>query len=117
MVKSEYRLRLRGRWLKAFTLSPGNARLFRNMELTFFNTILMDGHNKLDNRLKERRASWLATPTLVFGDVMADWHYILYHVLEDELHHRGQIAYLIKRLPERLQPNTSTAAFNATALI
>lgn len=63
--------------------------------------VLDDVRNRTLFELSKRDDHWLMLESDFWGGERANNYFKWFHVFEDELNHRGQIRFLVKRLPSR----------------
>lgn len=86
------------RWTYALELGDEAARRTRGRTLDDYVALLTDTRARTERELMSRDDAWLRE-IVPIDDEDADNYWKWFHVCEDEIHHRGQIRWLRKRLP------------------
>jgi uncharacterized damage-inducible protein DinB len=88
----------KARWQAALDLGPTAHQSIRNHPESYYRDILAEVRARTELELSRRDDAWLSVvgPMLNFK---ATRYWMWFHVFEDELSHRGQIRWLVKRLP------------------
>jgi uncharacterized damage-inducible protein DinB len=87
------------RWGAALELGERGRREIRGQELGRYLAVLDEVRAHTLRMLAERDDGWLEETTPFWGGQPANNHFKWFHVLEDEINHRGQIRWLRRRLP------------------
>jgi uncharacterized damage-inducible protein DinB len=87
------------RWGAALELGPRGRREIRGQDLAYYRTMLDEVRAHTLRELAGRDDAWLEETTPFWGGQPANNHFKWFHVLEDEINHRGQIRWLRRRLP------------------
>ena len=87
------------RWGAALDLGERGRREIRGHELSHYLSMLDDVRAHTLRELGARDDGWLEETTPFWGGQLANNHFKWFHVLEDEINHRGQIRWLRQRLP------------------
>jgi uncharacterized damage-inducible protein DinB len=86
------------RWQVAFELGPGAQQSIRNHPVSYYQDILAEVRARTELELRRKDDEWLSVAEPFLGrTVNRYWKW--FHVCEDEINHRGQIRWLVKRLP------------------
>ncbi|CAG0978680.1 hypothetical protein PLCT2_01775 [Planctomycetaceae bacterium] len=72
---------------------------FRGKDLGFYLDLLNAARRKTLDLFKTVDDAWLETRVPLWGSI-GNFHFMWFHVGEDEIHHRGQMALIRKRLPK-----------------
>lgn len=88
-------------WGAALELGDLGRREIRGRPLEHYLRRLSAVRERTLRALRERDDGWLEEERPFWGGRPANHHFMWFHVLEDELNHRGQIRWLRKRLPAR----------------
>jgi uncharacterized damage-inducible protein DinB len=83
-------------WSGALKLGDEARREIRGRELRFYVDELMRTREATLAALAQRDDAWLETPLQIAPALNAHWAW--FHVMEDEINHRGQIRWLRRRL-------------------
>jgi uncharacterized damage-inducible protein DinB len=86
-------------WRTFLDLGERARREIRGHSLDYYFKLLNDVRQKTLHELARRDDDWLYEQTPFWGGQPANNHFKWFHVLEDEINHRGQIRWLCKRLP------------------
>ena len=86
-------------WGAALDLGDAARREIRGRELQVYLDTLAAVRVKTLAGFAKRNDAWLAEESPFWRDEPATTHFKWFHVFEDELNHRGQIRFLVKRLP------------------
>ena len=89
----------KARWGPALTLGERGRREIRGQELAAYVEMLSEVRDRTLRELAARDDSWLEETTPFWGGQRANNYFKWFHVLEDEVNHRGQIRWLRRRLP------------------
>ncbi len=84
-------------WLSALDLGDPARREIRGRPLESYLSSLAEMRAATLEALARRDDSWLARPLAIIPEMNAHWAW--FHVMEDEINHRGQIRWLRARLP------------------
>lgn len=87
------------RWGAALELGARGRREIRAQELGHYLALLHEVRARTLQELAARDDAWLEETTPFWGGQPANNHFKWFHVLEDEINHRGQIRWLRRRLP------------------
>jgi uncharacterized damage-inducible protein DinB len=87
------------RWGAALDLGPRGRREIRGHDLAYYAAMLDEVRANTLRELAARDDAWLEETTPFWGGQPANNHFKWFHVLEDEVNHRGQIRWLRRRLP------------------
>ncbi|MEE9124876.1 MAG: integrase, partial [candidate division NC10 bacterium] len=71
----------------------------RGHMLEYYLQLLHDVRAKTLSEFAKRSDDWLYEQTPFWGGQPANNYFKWFHVFEDEINHRGQIRWLLKRLP------------------
>ncbi len=86
------------RWQLALELGPTAQQSIRNRPLSYYQDILAEVRARTELELSQKDDGWLSVAGPFMG-VTVDRYFKWFHVCEDEINHRGQIRWLVKRLP------------------
>jgi uncharacterized damage-inducible protein DinB len=86
-------------WGTFLELGEKARRAIRGHPLDYYVKLLNDVRQKTLGELAKRTDDWLYEQTPFWGNQPANNYFKWFHVLEDEINHRGQIRWLCKRLP------------------
>lgn len=89
-----------GRWGAALDLGARGRAEIRGHDLGYYQSLLDEVRARTLRELALRDDAWLETTAPFWGGRPANNHFKWFHVLEDEVNHRGQIRWLRRRLPE-----------------
>ena len=89
----------RQQWGAFLELGDKARREIRGHPLDYYFTVLGDVRRKTLSELGKRTDDWLYEQTLFWDGQQANNYFKWFHVFEDEINHRGQIRWLLKRLP------------------
>jgi uncharacterized damage-inducible protein DinB len=89
----------RQEWGTLLELGERARREIRDHSLDYYLKLLNNVRQKTLNELAKRTDDWLYEQTPFWGNQPANNYFKWFHVLEDEINHRGQIRWLCKRLP------------------
>jgi uncharacterized damage-inducible protein DinB len=87
------------RWGAAMDLGERGRREIRGQELGYYRSMLDDVRAHTLRELAARDDDWLEETTPFWAGQPANNYFKWFHVLEDEINHRGQIRWLRRRLP------------------
>ncbi|MFQ5801616.1 MAG: DinB family protein [Candidatus Methylomirabilales bacterium] len=87
------------RWGTFLELGEKARREIRGQPLDYYLNLLKDVREKTLSEFVKRSDDWLYEQTPFWGNQPANNYFKWFHVLEDEINHRGQIRWLCKRLP------------------
>jgi len=90
-------------WLPSYELGELGREAIKGNNLEHYIDLLVQTRLKTLDELRKRPDSWLYEETLFWGNKPANNYFKWFHVFEDELSHRGQIRWIIKRIPDKLQ--------------
>jgi uncharacterized damage-inducible protein DinB len=88
------------RWGAALTLGARARREIRGHDLAHYARSLEEVRNETLRQLARRDDDWLEEETPFWDGLPANNHFQWFHVFEDELNHRGQMRWLVRRLPK-----------------
>ena len=89
------------RWRAALDLGPLGRQEIRGHPLAHYVAVLEEVRAHTLRELARRDDAWLEETTpFAGGRHTANNHFKWFHVLEDEVNHRGQIRWLRRRLPD-----------------
>jgi uncharacterized damage-inducible protein DinB len=86
-------------WGAALELGARGRREIRGQDLGYYLSLLDEVRGNTLRELAGRDDSWLEETTPFWGGHPANNYFKWFHVLEDEVNHRGQIRWLRRRLP------------------
>ena len=86
------------RWRVALELGPTASQSIRNHPVSYYRDILAELRARTELELSRRDDAWLSV-AMPFMGIKATRYWMWFHVCEDEISHRGQIRWLVKRLP------------------
>jgi uncharacterized damage-inducible protein DinB len=86
-------------WGAALELGARGRSEIRGQELGYYLSLLDEVRANTLRELAGRDDSWLEETTPFWGGQPANNYFKWFHVLEDEVNHRGQIRWLRRRLP------------------
>src|SRR4051812_21353376 len=89
-------------WEPALTLGAEARRVLRNHPLEHYTHELSEVRRLTLERLADRDDAWLEQPLQAAPAINAHW--ALFHVVEEEINHRGQIRWLRARLDSKPNP-------------
>ncbi len=89
------------RWDAALNLGARARREIRGHPLKYYADALETVREKTLGEFGRRDDEWLAEETPFWDGLPANNHFKWFHVFEDELNHRGQMRWLVKRLSQR----------------
>lgn len=84
-------------WMPALTLGEAGRHGLRGLDLNTYLVTLYEVRNNSLSRLAELDDEWFSRP--LSSDPEVNPHWAWFHVMEDEINHRGQIRWLRSRLP------------------
>jgi hypothetical protein len=87
------------KWGAALDLGERGRAEIRGHPLSWYMDSLAEVRRETLKGFVARNDEWLATEELFHDGLTANYHFMWFHVLEDEINHRGQMRYLRKRLP------------------
>ena len=87
-------------WEAAGELGDVGRQRLRGRPLSHYLAILADVRARTLAALRQRDDAWLELEER-WGEERVNYHWMWFHVFEDELNHRGQIRWLKRRLPGR----------------
>ena len=87
------------RWGAALELGARGRGEIRGHDLGYYLSMLHEVRAHTLRELAGRDDAWLEETTPFWGGKPANNHFKWFHVLEDEINHRGQIRWLRRRLP------------------
>lgn len=87
------------RWGAALDLGARGRSEIRGQPLAHYLALLEEVRAHTLRELARRDDAWLEETTPFWGGHPANNHFKWFHVLEDEINHRGQIRWLRRRLP------------------
>ena len=87
------------RWGAAMELGERGRREIRGHDLSDYRSMLDEVRAHTLEGLAARDDAWLEEATPFWGGQPANNYFKWFHVLEDEVNHRGQIRWLRRRLP------------------
>jgi uncharacterized damage-inducible protein DinB len=88
----------RRQWSTFLDLGEKARREVRGHPLEYYLQLLHDVRQKTLNEFAKRNDDWLYEQTAFWGGQAANNYFKWFHVLEDEINHRGQIRWISKRL-------------------
>jgi len=88
------------RWGAALDLGQRGRGEIRGQALGYYLSMLQEVRARTLRELAARDDAWLDETTPFWGSHPANNYFKWFHVLEDEINHRGQIRWLRRRLPE-----------------
>lgn len=86
-------------WGKFLDLGETARKEIRGHPLDYYLRLLHDVRAKTLSEFAKRSDDWLYEQTPFWGGQPANNYFKWFHVFEDEINHRGQIRWLLKRLP------------------
>ncbi len=86
-------------WRVAQNLGAAAREEIKGHSLDYYLSILEEVHEKTLTEFRKRDDEWLAETEPFFSNQPTNNYCKWFHVVEHEAHHRGQIAWLAKRLP------------------
>lgn len=86
-------------WGTFLDLGEKARREIRGHPLDYYVELLNRVRQKTLSEFAKRTDDWLSEQTPLWGNQPANNYFKWFHVLEDEINHRGQIRWLCKRLP------------------
>ena len=86
------------RWQVALELGPAAQQSIRNRPVSYYLDILAEVRARTELELSRKDDEWLSVAEPFLG-LTANRYWKWFHVCEDEINHRGQIRWLVKRLP------------------
>lgn len=89
----------RNEWGAFLDLGERARSEIRGHTLDYYVGLLDDVRRKTLSGLARRNDAWLFERTPFWGGQPANNYFKWFHVFEDEINHRGQIRWLVKRLP------------------
>ncbi|MEM6429235.1 MAG: DUF664 domain-containing protein [Deinococcota bacterium] len=97
---------LREKWLIPFTLGEEARSNLKGHEIEFYLSQLEETRSKTLGLLSEQNDDWLwLEGKQCWSDHITNNYWRWYHVVEDEINHRGQIVWLKSRIPSSLESN------------
>jgi uncharacterized damage-inducible protein DinB len=87
------------RWGAALALGERGRQEIRGQDLGYYLAMLDEVRGHTLRELAGRDDTWLEETTPFWGGQPANNYFKWFHVLEDEINHRGQIRWLRRRLP------------------
>ena len=88
----------KARWQAAFDLGPFAQQSIRNRPLSFYQDTFAEVRARTEGELISRDEGWLSVAAPFCG-ITVNRYWKWFHVCEDEINHRGQIRWLVKRSP------------------
>lgn len=85
------------KWKPAMDLGESGRNEIKGNEVKYYIDILTEIREKTYELLKEKDDHWLEKELYDYGYIFNNY-YTWFHVLEDEINHRGQINWLLKRI-------------------
>ena len=85
------------KWEAAAKLGDLGRKKIKGNKLEYYTAILARSRNKTYKLLKEKNDRWLKKE-LDYGNFKSNNYHLWFHVFEDEINHRGQINWIIKRI-------------------
>lgn len=83
-------------WEASAKLGEKGRNEIRGNDLNYYIEKLNEERDRIYELMKEKDDKWLETKTM-FGKLESNYYYLWFHVLEDEINHRGQINFIKKR--------------------
>ncbi|MFN2567485.1 MAG: DUF664 domain-containing protein [Gemmatimonadaceae bacterium] len=96
----------RARWGAALELGARARREIRGHDLDHYRSLLDEVRARTLRELGERDDAWLEETTPGRGGRAVSNYFRWFHVLEDEISHRGQMRWLRQRLPNDARSST-----------
>ena len=87
------------RWRVALELGPTAPQSIRKHPVSYYRDLLAEVRARTELELSRRDDAWLSV-AMLFPSFRATRYWMWFHVCEDEISHRGQIRWLVKRLPD-----------------
>lgn len=87
------------RWGAALELGDRGREALRGQPLTHYLELLREVRSDTLAELARRDDDWLSEQHPFWDNLPANHYFMWFHVLEDEINHRGQIRWLRGRLP------------------
>jgi uncharacterized damage-inducible protein DinB len=88
------------KWQPALELGQKACEVYKQQPLSYYITVLQQVREQTLTFLKTQHDSWLFEEDKWANGVPINHYYLWYHVLEDEISHRGQIRMMIRQLSE-----------------
>ncbi|MFD2699602.1 DinB family protein [Paenibacillus shunpengii] len=85
-------------WGPALELGSAGQEQIRGHELTFYLNKLEEVRNRTLEYFKSVNDDWLHHEEQFWYDKQANYYFMWFHVIEDEINHRGQIRMIKKRM-------------------
>ena len=85
------------KWKSGLELGELARKEIKGKDLKYYLNILNRVRNRTYKLLKSKDDEWLERE-ISYGKINSNYYYAWYHVMEDEINHRGQISWLRKRL-------------------
>lgn len=90
-------------WAPSSYLNQPARELIRGYSIDYYLEALMNERNKVQNMLRSVNDDWLNEEVPFWNDKQANNYFMWFHVIEDEINHRGQINLIRKRIPKDLR--------------
>lgn len=91
-------------WEAASYLEEPARKLIKGNNVEYYLEVLKNERNTVLERLKAVNDDWLNEEMPLWDNKPANNYFMWFHVIEDEINHRGQINLIRKRIPKDLQP-------------
>ena len=99
------------KWEAAAKLGELGRKKIKGNKLEYYTSILKRSRNKTYKLLKEKDDNWLEKE-VDYGKYKANNFHLWFHVIEDEINHRGQINWIRKRIRTSNYKERCIAGFN-----
>jgi uncharacterized damage-inducible protein DinB len=86
------------KWQPAYELGEFGRREIKGNSLDFYITELEKMRQRTLEELKKRNDEWLYEESIFWGGKQANNYFMWFHVIEDEINHRGQMRWLRRRI-------------------
>ena len=87
-------------WAPASYLDEPARKQIKGNNVDHYLGVLMNERNKVLDKLKTVNDVWLYEEVPLWNNKPANNYFMWFHVIEDEINHRGQINLIRKRIPE-----------------
>lgn len=88
------------KWKAAAELGELGRKKIKGHDIKYYLDILNGIRNNIYKLLKTKDDEWLEKKIPFIENFQSNYFHVWFHVIEDEINHRGQINWLRKRLPK-----------------
>lgn len=89
-------------WAPASYLDQPARELIKGHSVNYYLELLISERNKVLDKLRSVNDDWLYEEMPLWDSKPANNYFMWFHVIEDEINHRGQINLIRKRIPKIL---------------